>query len=62
MSDWDTVTILRKKAPKGSQTSQSAINTARRTGAEVSTEQKCKMSKSYFFSLIFFLPINLIKL
>lgn len=47
MSDWDTVTILRKKAPKGSQTSQSAINTARRTGAEVSTEQKCKMSNHF---------------
>lgn len=48
MSDWDTVTILRKKAPKGSQNSQSAINTARRTGAEVNTEQKCNMPKKIF--------------
>lgn len=55
MSDWDTVTILRKKAPKGSQTSQSAINVARRTGAEVSTEQKCKMSKFFIFFLNLFL-------
>lgn len=54
MSDWDTVTILRKKAPKGSQTSNQAINTARRTGAEINTEQKCEMSKTFFFTFFNF--------
>lgn len=42
-SDWDTVTILRKKAPKASSMkTESAINKARRQGLEIETTQKCK--------------------
>uniref|UniRef100_T1GBR9 Multiprotein bridging factor 1 N-terminal domain-containing protein n=1 Tax=Megaselia scalaris TaxID=36166 RepID=T1GBR9_MEGSC len=41
MSDWDTVTVLRKKAPKASTLkTESAVNQARRTGVAVATEQK----------------------
>lgn len=42
-TDWDTVTVLRKKAPKASQMkTESAINQARRQGLEVETKEKCK--------------------
>ncbi len=35
-TDWDTVTVLRKKAPtRGELRSQQAINQAMRTGADV---------------------------
>ncbi|XP_061398882.1 endothelial differentiation-related factor 1 homolog [Musca vetustissima] len=41
MSDWDTVTVIRKKAPKASVLkSESAINQARRQGQAVETTQK----------------------
>lgn len=41
-SDWDTVTVLRKKAPKASQMkSEAAVNAARRQGIAVETQQKC---------------------
>jgi len=40
-SDWDTVTVLRKKPQKASQLkSEQAVNKARRTGAQVETSQK----------------------
>lgn len=40
-SDWDTVTVLRKKAPKSSQMkTESAINQARRQGLSIETTQK----------------------
>ncbi|XP_044733073.1 endothelial differentiation-related factor 1 homolog [Chrysoperla carnea] len=40
-SDWDTVTVLRKKAPKASQMkSEAAVNAARRQGIAVETQQK----------------------
>lgn len=40
-SDWDTVTILRKKAPKAATLkTESAINKARRQGIPVETTQK----------------------
>lgn len=43
MSDWDTVTVLRKKAPKaGALKTEAAINAARRQGVQVDTQQKCK--------------------
>lgn len=43
MSDWDTVTVLRKKAPKaGALKTEAAINAARRQGVPVDTQQKCK--------------------
>lgn len=42
MSDWDTVTILKKRAPKAStMKSEQAINAARRQGAAIDTQQKC---------------------
>ncbi|XP_018789935.1 PREDICTED: endothelial differentiation-related factor 1 homolog isoform X1 [Bactrocera latifrons] len=41
MSDWDTVTVLRKKAPKGSAAkSETVVNHARRQGVPVETTQK----------------------
>ena len=41
-NDWDTVTVLRKKAPTAKSTrSESAVNQARRTGAVVAVEKKC---------------------
>ncbi|TMW52037.1 hypothetical protein DOY81_002889 [Sarcophaga bullata] len=41
MSDWDTVTVLRKKAPKaGALKTEAAINAARRQGVPVDTQQK----------------------
>ncbi|KAI8120830.1 Endothelial differentiation-related factor 1 like protein [Lucilia cuprina] len=41
MSDWDTVTVLRKKAPKaGALKTEAAINAARRQGVQVDTQQK----------------------
>lgn len=44
MSDWDTVTILRKRAPKAStMKTESAVNQARRQGAQVDTTQKCNV-------------------
>lgn len=43
MSDWDTVTVLRKRAPKASaMKSETAVNQARRQGVAVDTSQKCK--------------------
>ncbi|KAF5280718.1 hypothetical protein FQR65_LT15009 [Abscondita terminalis] len=43
MSDWDTVTVLRKKAPKASTLkSEQAVNAARRQGVQVETQQKCR--------------------
>lgn len=43
MSDWDTVTVLKKRAPKAStMKSEKAVNAARRQGAQVDTQQKCK--------------------
>eukprot|EP00042_Codosiga_hollandica_P012170 m.27332 g.27332 ORF g.27332 m.27332 type:complete len:142 (+) comp39699_c0_seq1:153-578(+) len=39
--DWDTVTVLRKKAPTGAAArSASAVNAAQRTGAEVEVTKK----------------------
>lgn len=41
MSDWDTVTVLKKKAPKASTLkSEQAVNAARRQGVQVETQQK----------------------
>ncbi|CAH4017222.1 endothelial differentiation-related factor 1 homolog [Pieris rapae] len=41
MSDWDTVTILRKKPPKASALkTEQAVNAARRQGIPVDTQQK----------------------
>ncbi|KAK6627183.1 Endothelial differentiation- factor 1 [Polyplax serrata] len=41
MSDWETVTILRKKPPKASaMRTEQAINAARRQGATIETQQK----------------------
>lgn len=52
MSDWDTVTVLRKKAPKASaMKTESAINTARRQGAAIDTQQKCKFENFSFYQL-----------
>ncbi|XP_022920291.1 endothelial differentiation-related factor 1 isoform X1 [Onthophagus taurus] len=43
MSDWDTVTVLKKRAPKASaMKSEQAINAARRQGLAVETQQKSK--------------------
>lgn len=43
MSDWDTVTVLKKRAPKAStMKSEQAVNAARRQGVQVETQQKCK--------------------
>ncbi|XP_076067530.1 multiprotein bridging factor 1 [Oratosquilla oratoria] len=40
-SDWDTVTVIRKKPQKASQLkSEQAVNQARRSGASVETTQK----------------------
>ncbi|XP_055531497.1 endothelial differentiation-related factor 1 homolog [Wyeomyia smithii] len=40
-SDWDTVTVLRKKAPKASTLkTETAVNLARRQGIPVETNQK----------------------
>lgn len=48
-SDWDTVTVLRKRAPKASaMKSETAVNQARRQGIAVDTSQKC-----IFFFYIF---------
>ena len=39
--DWDSVTVLRKRAPKASQLkSQQAVNAAQRKGAAVDTSKK----------------------
>lgn len=41
MSDWDTVTVLRKRAPKASaMKTETAVNQARRQGMAVDTTQK----------------------
>ncbi|XP_055387139.1 endothelial differentiation-related factor 1 homolog [Condylostylus longicornis] len=41
MSDWDTVTVLRKRPPKASvMKSEAAINAARRQGVAIETQQK----------------------
>lgn len=43
MSDWDTVTVLKKRAPKAAtMKSEKAVNAARRQGVQVDTQQKCK--------------------
>lgn len=44
MSDWDTVTVLKKRAPKAStMKSEQAINAARRQGVAIETQLKCKI-------------------
>lgn len=41
--DWDTVTVLRKRAPnKSTMKSDAAVNQARRQGTAIDTQQKCK--------------------
>ncbi|KAK9877929.1 hypothetical protein WA026_020152 [Henosepilachna vigintioctopunctata] len=41
MSDWDTVTVLKKRAPKAStMKSEQAVNAARRSGVQVDTQMK----------------------
>jgi len=41
MSDWDTVTVLRKRQPKASaMKTETAINQARRQGLQIDTTQK----------------------
>jgi len=41
MSDWDTVTVLKKRGPKASALkSEQAVNAARRQGVQVETQQK----------------------
>ncbi|XP_045463612.1 endothelial differentiation-related factor 1 homolog [Harmonia axyridis] len=41
MSDWDTVTVLKKRAPKAStMKSEQAVNAARRQGVQVDTQLK----------------------
>lgn len=41
MSDWDKVTVLRKKIPQSSQLkTESAVNQARRQGVAIDTQQK----------------------
>lgn len=43
MSEWDTVTVLRKRNSKsGALKTESAINSARRQGVPIETQQKCK--------------------
>lgn len=43
MSDWDTVTVLKKRAPKASvMKSEQAVNAARRQGIAVDTQLKCE--------------------
>lgn len=50
MSDWDTVTILKKRAPKSSALkSEQAVNAARRQGAVIETQQKCAYRYFYTF-------------
>lgn len=42
MSDWDTVTVLKKRPPKASaMKSEQAVNAARRQGVPVDTQLKC---------------------
>lgn len=42
MSDWDTVTVLKKRAPKASaMKSEKVVNDARRQGIQVETQVKC---------------------
>lgn len=44
-SDWDTVTVLKKRMPKASaMKSEKAVNAARRQGMPVDTQQKCKLT------------------
>lgn len=53
MSDWDTVTVLRKKAPKGSAAkSETVVNHARRQGVPVETTQKCELIRYNDTSLV----------
>lgn len=41
--DWDTVTVLRKRAPnKATMKSETAVNQARRQGAAIDTNTKCE--------------------
>lgn len=48
MSDWDTVTVLKKRTPKAStMKSEQAVNAARRQGLSVETQQKCKAQRSF---------------
>jgi putative transcription factor len=43
MSDWDTVTVLKKRAPKAStMKSEQAVNAARRQGVPIDTQLKCR--------------------
>lgn len=61
MSDWDTVTVLKKRAPKASALkSEQAVNAARRQGVQVETQQKCEDSKACkndFFSFFNMLTV-----
>lgn len=44
MSDWDKVTVLKKRAPKAAtMKSEQAVNTARRQGLAVDTQLKCEL-------------------
>lgn len=53
-SDWDHVTVLRKKAPTAKEIrNESTLNAARRAGAVIASEKKCKLS--FFSSHDFFL-------
>lgn len=53
MSDWDTVTVLKKRMPKAStMKSEKAINAARRQGVAVDTQQKCKLTSLLDLSTI----------
>lgn len=53
MSDWDTVTVLKKRMPKAStMKTEKAVNAARRQGMQVDTQQKCKLKILVDFSNI----------
>ncbi|KAI3657201.1 hypothetical protein MP638_006989 [Amoeboaphelidium occidentale] len=44
-TDWDSVTVIRKKAPSAKEgKSEAAVNAARRTGAAVITEKKATVA------------------
>lgn len=53
MSDWDTVTVLKKRAPKASaMKSEQAINAARRQGVAIETQLKCKIFLFLDYSIL----------
>ncbi|CAH2316882.1 endothelial differentiation-related factor 1 [Pelobates cultripes] len=52
-SDWDTVTVLRKKGPTAAQAkSKQAIIAAQRKGDDVETSKKCMLQYCFSFLLI----------